>query len=134
VKSRYISGTEVVSIGRFAARSRVWTGTKGRAVAASPLSLQNPYLGVGAAVAADYVKPTFRKKCPNRRFMAPPPAQCTMNASRMMARIMTTNQMKNTTIPGRAYPATVLALSHRLRLPGTAGIIHHRIELTLGVL
>jgi hypothetical protein len=29
----------------------------------------------------------------------------------MMARITTTNQKKNTTIPGRAYPATVLALA-----------------------
>src|SRR5690348_5037481 len=38
-------------------------------------------------------------------------AQCTMNARRMMTRITTTNQKKNTTIPGIAYPATVLALA-----------------------
>jgi hypothetical protein len=38
-------------------------------------------------------------------------AQFTMNASRMMARITTTNQKKNTTIPGMAYPATVLGLA-----------------------
>jgi hypothetical protein len=29
----------------------------------------------------------------------------------MMTRITTTNQKKNTTIPGMAYPATVLALA-----------------------
>src|SRR5690242_18431775 len=34
-----------------------------------------------------------------------------MNARRMMTRITTTNQKKNTTIPGIAYPATVLALA-----------------------
>ena len=33
-----------------------------------------------------------------------------MNASKMMARIMTTTQKKNTMMPGMAYPATVLAL------------------------
>src|SRR5690348_9080346 len=38
-------------------------------------------------------------------------AQWTMNARRMMTRITTTNQKKNTTIPGIAYPATVLALA-----------------------
>ncbi len=41
----------------------------------------------------------------------PPPAQCTMDASKMMARITTTTQKKNTTMPGMAYPATVLALA-----------------------
>src|SRR3984893_9951656 len=34
-----------------------------------------------------------------------------MNARRMMTRMVTTNQKKNTTIPGIAYPATVLALA-----------------------
>ena len=34
-----------------------------------------------------------------------------MNASRMMAKIMTTSQKKNTTIPGMAYPATSLVLA-----------------------
>jgi hypothetical protein len=58
-----------------------------------------------------YVKPTFRKKCPSRTFSDPPPAQCTMYARRMMARIASTTQMKNQTIPGRAYPATVLDLA-----------------------
>jgi hypothetical protein len=41
----------------------------------------------------------------------PPPAQCTMNASKMMARITATTQKKNTTMPGIAYPATDLALA-----------------------
>ena len=34
--------------------------------------------------------------------------QCTMAASRMMARMTMTTQKKNTMIPGIAYPATVL--------------------------
>src|SRR5215831_13418001 len=58
----------------------------------------------------DQVKPTFRAKCPSLRLSTPPPAQCTMNASKMMARIATITQKKNTTMPGMAYPATVLAL------------------------
>ena len=62
-------------------------------------------------VAADQVKPTFRMKCPSRRSSTPPPAQCTIYASRMMARITTTSQKKSTTIPGMPYPATVLALT-----------------------
>src|SRR5882762_1611371 len=49
-------------------------------------------------------------KCPRRRSSAAPPAQCTMNARRMMARMTTTSQKKNTTIPGIAYPATALVL------------------------
>src|SRR5947209_2435032 len=53
----------------------------------------------------------FSSKCPSRRFRTPPPAQCTINARRMMTRITTTNQKKNTTIPGIAYPATDLALA-----------------------
>jgi hypothetical protein len=32
-----------------------------------------------------------------------------MDASKMMARMTTTTQKKNTTMPGMAYPATVLA-------------------------
>jgi hypothetical protein len=68
-------------------------------------------------VVAGYVKPTFKMKCPSRRFRTPPPAQCTMNARRMMTRITTTNQKKNTTIPGMAYPATVLALATAFQLP-----------------
>ena len=45
------------------------------------------------------------------------PAQCTMNASRMMMRITTTTQKKNTTIAGMAYPATVLALATAASYP-----------------
>jgi hypothetical protein len=41
-----------------------------------------------------------------------------MNARRMMTRMTTTNQKKNTTIPGIAYPATVLALATAPQLPG----------------
>jgi hypothetical protein len=41
-----------------------------------------------------------------------------MNARRMMTRMTTTNQKKNTTIPGIAYPATVLALATGPQLPG----------------
>jgi hypothetical protein len=63
------------------------------------------------AVVGDKVKPTFRTKCPRRRFRAPPPAQCTMNARRMMTSIATTSQKKNTTMPGIEYPATDLTLA-----------------------
>lgn len=59
----------------------------------------------------DQVKPTFKTKCPSLRLSTAPPAQCTMNASMMMAKIATTTQKKNTTTPGTAYPATVLALA-----------------------
>jgi hypothetical protein len=65
----------------------------------------------------DQVKPTFRSKCPSLRLRTPPPAQCTMNASRMMARITTTIQKRNTTMPGMAYPATVLALATAASYP-----------------
>jgi hypothetical protein len=40
-----------------------------------------------------------------------------MNASKMMARITTTTQKKNTTMPGMAYPATVLALATATSYP-----------------
>jgi hypothetical protein len=65
----------------------------------------------------DQVKPTFRTKCPSLRLSTPAPAQCTMNASKMMARIVTTTQKKNTTMPGMAYPATVLALATATSYP-----------------
>src|SRR5215472_3846493 len=68
----------------------------------------------------DQVKPTSRLKCPSLRLSTPPPAQCTMNASRMMARITTTTQKKNTMMPGMAYPATVLALAMAAQLPAAA--------------
>jgi hypothetical protein len=42
-----------------------------------------------------------------------------MNASKMMARIMTTIQKKNTMMPGMAYPATVLALATAASYPPT---------------
>ena len=66
---------------------------------------------------ADQVNPTFRPKCPSLRLSTPPPAQCTMNASRMMARMITTTQKKNTMMPGMAYPATVLALATATSCP-----------------
>ena len=73
---------------------------------------------VGAtAVTACQVKPTFRMKCPSLSCSTPPPAQCTMNASKMMARMTTTNQKKNTMMPGMAYPATVLALATTASYP-----------------
>jgi hypothetical protein len=40
-----------------------------------------------------------------------------MNASKMMARIVTTTQKKNTMMPGMAYPATVLALATATSYP-----------------
>jgi hypothetical protein len=40
-----------------------------------------------------------------------------MNASKMMARITTTIQKKNTMMPGMAYPATVLALATATSYP-----------------
>lgn len=73
----------------------------------------------------DYVKPTFRMKCPSLRLRTPPPAQWTMNASRMIARTATTIQKKNTTIPGTAYPATVLALATGRQLPAKIGVIRY---------
>jgi hypothetical protein len=66
---------------------------------------------------ADQVKPTFRMKCPSRKLSTPPPAQCTTNASKMIARMTTTTQKKNTMMPGMAYPATVLALATAASYP-----------------
>src|ERR1051326_3372398 len=45
-----------------------------------------------------------------------------MNARRMMTSITTTNQKKNTTIPGIAYPATVLALATDSSYPAPPGL------------
>src|SRR6266851_4074588 len=70
----------------------------------------------------DQVKPTFRSKCPSLRLSTPPPAQCTMDASRMMARITTTTQKKNTMMPGMAYPAMVLALATAASYPPPRGV------------
>src|SRR5262244_1059570 len=68
------------------------------------------------------VKPTFSMKCPSLRLSTPPPAQCTINASRMMARMTTTTQKKNTTMPGMAYPAMVLALATVPRYPSAQAL------------
>src|SRR5580693_10608695 len=76
------------------------------------------FVAGATVVTADQVKPTFRTKCPRRRFMTPPPAQCTMNARRMMASIATTSQKKKTTIPGIEYPATDLTLATGPSYPG----------------
>src|SRR5215472_10371587 len=86
---------------------------------AAPFSAAAPITSVTGATAArpDQVKPTFRTKCPSLRLSTPPPAQCTMNASKMMARIATTIQKKNTTMPGMAYPATVLVLATAASYP-----------------
>src|SRR5690348_1094310 len=46
-----------------------------------------------------------------------------MNASRMMARRMTTSQKKNTTIPGMAYPATSLVLATAIGYPGRPDLL-----------
>jgi hypothetical protein len=40
-----------------------------------------------------------------------------MKASRMMARMTNTTQMKNITIPGMAHPATLLVLATAAQLP-----------------
>src|SRR5262249_5148518 len=72
---------------------------------------------VSPATGPDQVKPTFKTKWPSLRLSTPPPTQCTRNASRMMARITTTTQKKNTMMPGMAYPATVLALATATSYP-----------------
>lgn len=53
----------------------------------------------------------FKMKCPSLMLSTPPPALWTIQASKMMAKITTTTQKKNRTIPGMAYPATLLALA-----------------------
>jgi hypothetical protein len=45
-----------------------------------------------------------------------------MNANRMMARIITTIQKKNTMMPGMAYPATVLALAMAVSYPSPSDL------------
>lgn len=67
--------------------------------------------------AAYQVKPMFRRKCPSLRLRIPPPALCTTQASKMMAKITTTSQKKNNTIPGIAYPATLLVLATSASYP-----------------
>jgi hypothetical protein len=43
-----------------------------------------------------------------------------------MAKITTTNQKKNTTMPGMAYPAIVLALATGLSYPVPPDLSHYR--------
>jgi hypothetical protein len=78
----------------------------------------------------DQVKPTLRVKCPSLRLSTPPPALCTMNASRMMTSITMTTQKKNKTIPGMAYPATVLALATAASYPATRALFGARRSWT----
>src|ERR1700750_1302538 len=61
-------------------------------------------------------------KCRSRKCRTPPPAQCTMYASRMMTRITTTSQKKNTTIPGMTSPATLLGLAPASSYPRPPGL------------
>jgi hypothetical protein len=80
---------------------------------------------MGAAIGGpDHVKPMLRTKCPSLRWSRAPPAQCTMAASRTMARITTTTQKKNTMMPGMAYPATVLALATAASYPPPPGLFN----------
>jgi hypothetical protein len=53
-----------------------------------------------------------------------------MNASRMMTRITTTNQKKNTTIAGIAYPPTVLALATPGSYPAPPGLSATDVSFT----
>jgi hypothetical protein len=53
-----------------------------------------------------------------------------MNASRMMTRITTTNQKKNTTIAGIAYPPTVLALATPGSYPVPPGLSATDVSFT----
>jgi hypothetical protein len=46
-----------------------------------------------------------------------------MNASKMMARMTTTTQKKNTMMPGIAYPATVLALATHASYPQSGDLV-----------
>ena len=100
---------------RPAGRHRSQPGRAGEPAGAQPVLRH-------ATAGPDQVKPTSRSKCPSLRWSTPPPAQCTMNASRMMARITTTTQKKNTTMPGTAYPATVLALATATSYPPPADL------------
>jgi hypothetical protein len=81
------------------------------------IAARSPGSTCGIAAVADQVKPTSSMKCPSLRLSAPPPAQCTIIASRMMATMTTTNQKKNTMMLGMAYPATVLDLATAVSYP-----------------
>src|SRR6266700_3238065 len=58
----------------------------------------------------------------------PPPAQCTTQASRMMARMITTSHTKNSTIPGMAYPLMVLVLATTASYPPGPDLIDRLTE------
>src|SRR6266702_535706 len=58
----------------------------------------------------------------------PPPAQCTIQASRMMARMITTSHTKNSTIPGMAYPLMVLVLATTASYPPGPDLIDRLTE------
>jgi hypothetical protein len=58
----------------------------------------------------------------------PPPAQCTIQASRMMARTIRTSHTKNHTIPGMAYPLMVLVLATTASYPPMPDLIGRRTE------
>src|SRR5258708_34053988 len=53
----------------------------------------------------------------------PPPAQCTIQASRMMARMIRTSHAKNSAIPGMAYPLMVLVLATTASYPPMPDLI-----------
>jgi hypothetical protein len=90
--------------------SRAWAG------AADSLTAR------GAPAGANQATPTSSLKCPSLRSSMPPPARCTIQASRMRARTISTSHAKNSTTPGMARPATVLAMAARQKIH--AGMIH----------
>src|SRR5215831_19824227 len=95
--------------------SWITTGARGNPAGVHHLLL---HATTGCATAGpDQVKPTFKTKSPSLSLSTPPPAQGTMKASQLMARITTTTQKKNATMPGMAYPATVLALATATSYP-----------------
>src|SRR5258706_12876176 len=58
----------------------------------------------------------------------PPPAQCTIQASRMMARMIRTSHAKNSAIPGMAYPLMVLVLATTASYPPMPDLIDRLTE------
>lgn len=97
------------TIFRAVPRSAPWGGQGSRG--------SRPRFNGATVLDACQVKPMFRMKCPSLRLSTAPPAQFTMNASKMMATTTTTNQKKNTIMPGMPYPATVLALATTVSYP-----------------
>ena len=59
----------------------------------------------------------------------PPPAQCTIQASRMMARTIRTSHATNHTIPGMAYPLMVLVLATTASYPPMPELIGKHLRL-----